>query len=356
MVFLQRAVGNQAVIRLFKAGVIQAKLRIGQSNDIFEQEADRVAEQVMRVPEPLMEGKLDNAEASSDIESHVNSIRGGGQPLPESVRRFFEPRFGQDFTQVRIHTDTKSTESAKGVNALAYTVGRDVVFGFGQYAPNTVEGKKLLAHELTHVVQHSSRLQRQGMSTPPIPASTRANRIFSWMEGPLKTAVKDPSKIDGWSDNAVAALVLVYNKMRNENVWQYVREIKHTSPEVSVDFFPNVSHASLSTKLSSHAFVDCLSSWGLDWGVRKERACGPHLHFKHFKPHDNWVNVHIDKIDPCCGYIPIIGRVISGLRHYHSDVRLWSKRNPDKFLNLLQKQGVPLSTGIINYLNNKGYI
>lgn len=76
-----------------------------------------------------------------------------GQPLDSETRAFMEPRFGHDFSRVRVHFDGRSAESAQAVNALAYTVGRDVVFDAGQYAPGTHEGKRLLAHELSHVVQ-----------------------------------------------------------------------------------------------------------------------------------------------------------------------------------------------------------
>jgi len=76
-----------------------------------------------------------------------------GQPLDAATSAFFEPRFGHDFSRVRLHTDRKAGESAKAVSALAYTVGRDVVFAEGRYAPNTSEGKRLLAHELGHVIQ-----------------------------------------------------------------------------------------------------------------------------------------------------------------------------------------------------------
>ena len=79
-----------------------------------------------------------------------------GQPLDAATRSFFEPRFGHDFGQVRIHTDTKAAESARTVNALAYTSGSDVVFATGQYDPVTATGKRLLAHELTHVIQQES--------------------------------------------------------------------------------------------------------------------------------------------------------------------------------------------------------
>jgi hypothetical protein len=80
-------------------------------------------------------------------------LRAPGQPLDVATRAFLEPRFGHDFSGVRVHTDDRAAESARAVNALAYTVGRNVVFGAGQYAPGTSGGQKLLAHELTHVVQ-----------------------------------------------------------------------------------------------------------------------------------------------------------------------------------------------------------
>jgi len=90
---------------------------------------------------------------SPSVESHINSLRGGGQPLFPSVRAYFESRFGFDFSQVRVHAGARAAESARTVNALAYTVGRDVVFGAGEYAPETQAGKQLLAHELVHIIQ-----------------------------------------------------------------------------------------------------------------------------------------------------------------------------------------------------------
>lgn len=78
-----------------------------------------------------------------------------GQPLDSATRTFMEPRFGHDFSQVRVHNDAKAAESTRAVNALAYTVGRNVVFGEGQYSPTTLPGQRLLAHELMHVVQQT---------------------------------------------------------------------------------------------------------------------------------------------------------------------------------------------------------
>jgi hypothetical protein len=84
------------------------------------------------------------------------ALRSPGQPLDAATRAFFEPRFGHDFGQVRVHTDAKAVESARATNALAYTVGRDVVFDSGHYAPHSADGRRLLAHELTHVAQQRS--------------------------------------------------------------------------------------------------------------------------------------------------------------------------------------------------------
>jgi hypothetical protein len=84
-------------------------------------------------------------------------LRSPGQPLDSQTRAFFEPRFGHDFSKVRVHTDTRASESTRAVNALAYTVGQDVAFASGQYAPRTDAGARLLAHELAHRAPHVRR-------------------------------------------------------------------------------------------------------------------------------------------------------------------------------------------------------
>jgi hypothetical protein len=97
------------------------------------------------------------ASGSMDATSMVNIVLARpGQPLDATTRGFFAARFGHDFANVRIHADSEAAESALSVNALAYTVGPDVVFGAGQYAPDTPDGQQLLAHELTHVIQQSN--------------------------------------------------------------------------------------------------------------------------------------------------------------------------------------------------------
>ncbi len=172
---------------------LQAKLRISRPGDAFEQEADRVADQVMRMPEPGLQrqvGEKEEEEKEEDIlqtrpliQRRVTGDAGGGvappivhdvlrspgQPLEPSTRRFMEARFGHDFRNVRIHTDALAAQSAQAIGAHAYTVGSHIVFSRGRYQVDTVTGKNLLAHELTHVIQQRNGqrfIQRQTPNSP----------------------------------------------------------------------------------------------------------------------------------------------------------------------------------------------
>ena len=109
-------------------------------------------------------------------------LRSPGRPLDPSTRTYMEPRFSHDFSRVRVHTDAKASDSARAVNALAYTVGRDVVFGAGQYSPQTQRGRKLLGHELTHVMQqrnHVGYQPRQIVSQSADRYEREADRVAS---------------------------------------------------------------------------------------------------------------------------------------------------------------------------------
>lgn len=252
---LHQTLGNRAVARM-----LQAKLKVGQPNDQYEQEADRVAEQVTNMPEPvggngkaasgasgvvqrdLAEGrslqradmkdeeevqrqpleeedkkiqrqeeeeeqvnrqpleeedkkmqrkeeeeeqvsrqplkeedkKINRKEEEEEsvqtkaaaqqapgispkVESNIHAMKGAGKALPETSRAELEPRFGYDFSDVRIHSDTRSAETAQALKARAFTVGHDIAFNSGEYAPESASGKKLLAHELTHVIQQDGQ-------------------------------------------------------------------------------------------------------------------------------------------------------------------------------------------------------
>ncbi len=123
-------------------------------------QAKELPEQMQRQPieeeEEMLQAK-EKPGTSLDMKpgtaAHIKALNGGGSPLPEPMRAFFEPRFGHDFGHVRLHNDNRAHQTAQGIHARAFTMGSNIVFGRGQYAPGTTEGKRLLAHELTHVIQ-----------------------------------------------------------------------------------------------------------------------------------------------------------------------------------------------------------
>jgi hypothetical protein len=129
------------------------------------------------------DGPVSIPQVTPSVSANIRALQGGGSPLLQSTRAFFEPRFGADFSQVRIHTGARAAETAKSINARAFTVGRDVAFGKGQYSTESQDGRRLLAHELTHVVQQHAassleKAQRQpdtgGMTAGDAPASVAA--------------------------------------------------------------------------------------------------------------------------------------------------------------------------------------
>jgi hypothetical protein len=175
---------------------MQTKLAINKPGDEYEQEADRVAEQVMRMPEPRVQGSCACGgwcpkcqmerhshiheriqavcvESGSSIQSVVSPpvnevLTAPGQPLDSATRGFMESRFGHDFSQVRVHTGSAAEKSSRDVNARAYTAGQNIVFGVGQFAPDTNDGRKLLAHELAHVLQQRSDTGRGSTNRQPL--------------------------------------------------------------------------------------------------------------------------------------------------------------------------------------------
>lgn len=229
-------------IHTSSALTLQPKLFIGASGDRFEREADAVADQVLRRTEddPLpggpqadpvqlsREGPGDCARremirrdptspfstnggmfveedeqladdsttvqakpmspgrAMRDVDGvsvGIQSLRSQGSPLPGAVRSFMEPRFGHDFGRVRIHTDSQATSLARVINARAFAIGRDIVFGQGQFAPESNAGKWLIAHELAHVVQ-------QGQTAPAFASRSAAGRPLSLARDPQTHAIR----------------------------------------------------------------------------------------------------------------------------------------------------------------------
>lgn len=166
--------------RHVNGGSVQTKLAISEPGDASEQEADRVAEQVIAAPAHRdirgtqlgIQRLTDQPTSQIDIApASVNrALASPGNPLEPILRQDMEHRFTYDFSQVRVHSSPAAEQSARELNAHAYTVGNNIVFGAGQFAPGTPEGRRLLAHELTHVVQQSEVLRSGQLRSSQVPS------------------------------------------------------------------------------------------------------------------------------------------------------------------------------------------
>ena len=321
----RQAIGNHAFGR-----IIRTKLRIGQTGDGYEQEADRVAEQVIGMPEPEVSDKTETSDQRQDtliqrlcpecedelhrhpeekenvqtklvteqgapliqrqdgpeeeeesiqtkplsevtsiiprqgkfnkeatlvqtnrisgrsphispvLTSYIQEIKGEGQPLPLLSRRFFEPRFGRDFSHVHMHTDNKAARLAQSLNSKAFTVGNNIVFGDRQYAPEAAEGKRLLAHELVHVIQQDTRnsvspsLIQCSISSGTLTSSTGglseemlqqiARRLRRAMAGLGTDEEVIYSSFAGRTQNQVDAISRVYEELFHRNLLSDLRD------------------------------------------------------------------------------------------------------------------------------------
>ena len=195
--FQEKHLANKTKTSFFKP-VIQKKLSVGSVNDSYEVEADKVADKVMKMPEPspqvihsgaLLHRKCASCEeeekiqmkplaesitpliqrsssenggvAPDHVENQINSSRGGGKSMDHGTQIFMESRFGTDFSQVKIHTGSQAVQMSRELSAQAFTVGNDIYFNEGKYNPNSDSGKHLLAHELTHTIQQSGGIGRK---------------------------------------------------------------------------------------------------------------------------------------------------------------------------------------------------
>jgi hypothetical protein len=205
--------------------IVQPKLTIGPVNDPYEREADAVADKVMRMSDtetlqtklsPIdIQRKCAHCEEEEKLQMKGESNSGGGmiapavvsnvvnspgQSLDAGTRGFMESRFGYDFGNVKVHNDSLAHQSSSEINALAYTHGNHVVFGEGQYQPNSNSGKQLLAHELAHVVQQDENNFAEEFSiqrTPDAPGKAKpAKAVVSCPTvSSFETIVKSSSAI-----------------------------------------------------------------------------------------------------------------------------------------------------------------
>ncbi len=234
MGWAQARTDRERVSNVLGPGLLQTKLAVNEAADVHERDADRIADQVLSGPAPVPFNRTPlhiqrftaqpTGQAGPAPASVTRALATSGRPLEPALRQDMEQRFGHDFSRVHVHTGSAAEQSTRDVNADAYTVGTEIVFGARKFAPESREGKGLLAHELTHVVQQegrsASRLFRQpdrtdfGGLTPttPEPRSLRESlnvrsldpdvldleieRIQQWLDAHLQ----DPESGRLWSE------------------------------------------------------------------------------------------------------------------------------------------------------------
>ncbi|MGH8563233.1 MAG: eCIS core domain-containing protein [Gammaproteobacteria bacterium] len=195
----------------------------------------------------------------------MNNIKNDRQPLPQSLRAFFEPRFGYDFSQVMVHTGAQAANFARAVNARAFTVGNDIVFGAGQYRPNTPAGHKLIAHELVHTLQQSPsdrRLQRLVFCEP-----ARMSMISCppRKRGEVRRAKRDPMIVNEIVQPAKGLLVgnfavgkaAIKPGFKDDLVWQNYVSRMEANPHHRYEIL---------------GFTDCQGDESTNIDLRKQRA------------------------------------------------------------------------------------
>ena len=156
---------SQATMEQPSRTIVHAKLEMTNPDSQEEVEADAVANEIVqggKIARSIFAGSAGGGMAvSSQMEGRLNSMQGGGQVMPDGLRNMMERGFNRDFSQVRVHTDSEAASLSSSIHAKAFTHGNDIYFNQGQFSPNTSEGQKLMAHELTHVVQGGSKVARE---------------------------------------------------------------------------------------------------------------------------------------------------------------------------------------------------
>lgn len=287
--------------------------------------------------------------ASDPPQTQLAVLNDPGQPLSESVRTFFEPRFHRDLSQVRIHTGAQAAESARVMNARAYTVGQHVAFGAGEYSPNTSAGRKLIAHELTHVIQQQGLPRWQQAQPVPMPQSTSWNSLLEMvrnvLESSFETWASDTSKWI-WRHHKTAAdcfdknlsnkykqaFVNVSNALSSQGLWTWVKSVSDVFTEKvqGIRFEPNNRQGLVDQLTSNKGF--CRDKWpgGGLFTLRPHKwrqvvpTGTPGLHI--IVPPSGLCEAHIDQISPVekrdndgrCNY-----DILTAIRHWWEEETHW---------------------------------
>ena len=249
----QGLIGNHGVLQRCGSDVIQTKLKINKPGDKYEQEADRVAEQVMRMQEQQQSEEEEELQmkagptrvenpslggrekVSPSLESTIRSMLAGGRALNEQERSFFEPRMGADFSSVRLHSGPEAANMATEIGANAFTVGSHIAVGGGEYSFHSPQGKQLMAHELAHVMQNGGE---EAVRRNPLAAMGAAEWIGAAALGfaVMSAAVESSSGDISWKLDSMDGVMLPGGRTDVEKYQQENPNITIKHKELVVSF------------------------------------------------------------------------------------------------------------------------
>ena len=246
---LHRRLGNNAV-----RGLVEARLAVSEPTDAEELDAERMADRIMRMGLPLQDsghsgsgaaGPPRNRSSAGPLPPDFLAALGSGRPLEPDRRDFMEARFGLPFDDVRIHAGPTAAAAARLLHARAYTAGAHIAFGEGQYQPDTSAGRRLLAHELAHVLQQrrggSVRVQRQ------VQGAAEATELLLWDLGNGVIVRQEP--LAGWATVSYKGRPWIRLKWRPggvRRIWESDLILDRKDPGVAVR--PRVPRAHLSIR------------------------------------------------------------------------------------------------------------
>lgn len=201
--------------------IVHPKLEMTNVGDPDEQEADNIANEITNgnvIKRQISSGNNNSGiTLPHNMESVLNAMQGGGQKMPQELQSMMEHGFNHDFSNVRIHTDASASEMSGNIHAKAFTHGNDIYFNQGQFNPETQEGQRLVAHELTHVVQAGNKIARD---------PTKDDSLWNWREPATIEEKEMWVLIDLISDlDAVVSGVLAYRDFKHPEVVKLVKEL-----------------------------------------------------------------------------------------------------------------------------------
>lgn len=323
---------SQATMEQPSRTIVHAKLEMTNPDSQEELEADAAANDIVqggKIARSILAGSSDGGMAvSSQMECRLNSLQGCGQVMPDGLRNMMERGFNRDFSQVRLHTDSEAASLSSSIHAKAFTHGNDIYFNQGQFSPNTSEGQKLMAHELTHVVQGGGKVARD------------EEKDSAWND--FYNHYPSTVKFSSVAERNIYYIFLYSVKNDNESYKKYSNKIEDDELRKKVDIFVNKYKGQL-TKLAPHISPRILNPYILNI-ARSFLLYGPDFYIKKKRNLANYVNACAMRVSIALGRSGITIKNLAtsfranGFEYFGAEKKFGVTDGPKNFKKALDKQ------------------